>query len=85
MIIKAVSKGKKYINVLGKNLMRACRRYIELNATLNVFFLNATQKRKLSEVLLHDHQNTFIKLSSVYLVVSLKNLSILRGLCFCTA
>ena len=46
MIIKAVSKGKKYINVLGKNLMRACRRYIELNATLNVFFLNATQKRK---------------------------------------
>ena len=43
------------------------------------------RREKLSEVLLHDHQNTFIKLSSVYLVVSLENLSILRGLCFCTA
>ena len=46
MTIKVVSKRKKNLNVLGKSLIKTCRRYIELSATSNGFFVKVTQKEK---------------------------------------
>ena len=76
MAIKVVSKSKKTLNVLGKSLIKTCRRYIELSATFNGFLSSLHRRKKLYGVLLHDQQNTFIRLSSVYLVLSLENPSI---------